>query len=169
MAERFSEVSGAATASRGGPAPQRQSLKRSGSRESSSSRTHRVWSRNPGQLPRSGEATTSAARSTHLLHFGFQVHAGRRRGSIPRPRSPLRKLRRRCRCYSACALELPQPGSAAGPGTKRPWQPMAAGQRWVAANQRAPHAPSRPELASSKVRGGAARGGALRSSLGAPT
>lgn len=32
-----------------------------------------------------------------------------------------------------------------GPGTKRPWQPMAAGQRRIAANQRAPHAPSRPE------------------------
>lgn len=28
-----------------------------------------------------------------------------------RPRSPLRELRRRCRSYSPCALELPQPGS----------------------------------------------------------
>lgn len=36
-----------------------------------------------------------------------------------------------------------------GPGTKRPWQPMAAGQRRVAANHRAPHAPSRPERAAS--------------------
>lgn len=45
-----------------------------------------------------------------------------------------------------------------GPGTKRPRQPMAAGQRREATNQRAPHAPSRPEHGASKVRGGAARG-----------
>lgn len=62
---------------------------------------------------RSGEATTTAVRSTYLLHFCFQVHAGRRRGSVPRPRSRLRELRRGCHSYSPCALELPQPGSAA--------------------------------------------------------
>ncbi|XP_076422296.1 uncharacterized protein LOC143272265 [Peromyscus maniculatus bairdii] len=37
-----------------------------------------------------------------------------------------------------------------GPGTKRPRQPMAAGQRREATNQRAPHAPSRPEHGASK-------------------
>lgn len=106
-----------------------------------------IWIGNTGQLPRAGEATSAAARATHLLHFGFKVHAGRRRGSVQRPRALLRGLGRRRRSYTHTApsnfrspirLRL-------GPGTKRPWQPMAAGQCQEAANQRAPHAPSRPE------------------------
>lgn len=50
----------------------------------------------------------------------------------------------------------PQPACGGDPGTKRPRQPMAAGQRRPAANHRAPHAPSRPELVAGKVRGGVA-------------
>lgn len=71
-----------------------------------------IWTGNTGQLPRSGEATLPAARATHLLHFGFKLHAGRRRGSVQRPRAPLRGLGRRRRSYTHRALELPQPDSA---------------------------------------------------------
>lgn len=51
----------------------------------------------------------------------------------------LRGLQRRCRSHSPGAVKLPppsppQPACSGDPGTKRPRQPMAAGQRRPAAN-----------------------------------
>ncbi|CAO2602761.1 hypothetical protein LEMLEM_LOCUS11380 [Lemmus lemmus] len=110
-----------------------------------------IWTRNTGQLPRSGEAISPAARATHLLHFGFKVHAGRWRGSVQRPRSPLRGLGRRRRSYTHRALELPQPespaagtwnkealaanGSGAAPGSRQ----SARAARTFAAGARLPN------------------------------
>ncbi|XP_037596721.1 translation initiation factor IF-2-like [Cebus imitator] len=87
------------------------------------------------------------------------------------PRAPLRTWRT-CGTpappplsHSPGGVELPppsppQPACDRNPGTKRPGQPMAAGQRQAAANHRAPHAPSRPQRGAGKVRGGAVSGAA---------
>jgi hypothetical protein len=71
---------------------------------------------------------------------------------LPQPRT---QRRRTSAAPFAAAAGLRQ-----GPGTKRPRQPMTAGQRRAATNHQAPHAPSRPERSAGKVRGGAASGAA---------
>ncbi|KAL1787400.1 hypothetical protein HispidOSU_003556, partial [Sigmodon hispidus] len=62
-----------------------------------------------------------------------------------------RGLGRRRRSHSPRALELPQPGSAAtGTWNKEALAANGSGAAPEATNQRAPHAPSRPERGASK-------------------